>query len=286
MLCHVTTLNPQYQCRECTEKFSSKETLKQHAQIQHTNSLALVSVKRRRVQPPQQKVSISRQQTKALNIFKTVYIQPDENNCHDLRVFFDAIKPELVERIENDVEEKEAIKWQLVIKVTLERKSSNNEVETIQSYFNTFNYIQLTIDNISSQLDSGFVKIIKSFEKFLSRGSGWTLREINELQLKTAKYAPLAGSSYIPLPADLVKKKALLNIENFEDNKCLVWCLLAHKLKLEDHANRVSCYVDYEQDIIMRNIPFPVPYQKIPEVEKLNDLRINESTSLATKINN
>ena len=107
------------------------------------------------------------------------------------------------------------------------KKSINKEDETIKCYFNSCMHIQLTIDTISSQLDEAFGKIINSFEKFLERGSGFVLKEINEMQLDVAKYNPLRGSSYFPLPQSLDAKKSILNIQNFNDeNVCSGVCLL------------------------------------------------------------
>ena len=137
----------------------------------------------------------------------------------------------------------------------------------------------MTIDTISSQLDEAFGKIINSFEKFLERGSGFVLKEINEMQLDVAKYNPLRGSSYFPLPQSLGAKKAILNIQNFNDEKCLLWCLLAHKMKIskERKPYRVDHYISHENEIKMDNISYPVAYQKIPIIEKMNNIRINVS---------
>ena len=37
---------------------------------------------------------------------------------------------------------------------------------------------------------------------------------VQSLWLDPAKYQPLRGSSYIPLPAEVAKKKAVINVKN------------------------------------------------------------------------
>ena len=59
-----------------------------------------------------------------------------------------------------------------------------------------------------------------SLVKFHKQGSNWRFRSVVSLD----KYEPLYGSSYIPLPAFLAAKKALINLKN-EDEKCFKWAI-------------------------------------------------------------
>jgi hypothetical protein len=49
---------------------------------------------------------------------------------------------------------------------------------------------------------------------------------ILDLTTHMARYRPLRGSSYIPLPIRLRSKRAIINVKN-KDNKCLMWSVLA-----------------------------------------------------------
>ena len=44
------------------------------------------------------------------------------------------------------------------------------------------------------------------------------------LDLYTVKYEPLGGTSYIPLPAFLAAKKAIINLKD-EDDECFKWTI-------------------------------------------------------------
>ena len=56
-------------------------------------------------------------------------------------------------------------------------------------------------------------------------GSGWRLHSILRLELRTVRYKPLRGETYIPLPGELAVKKAIINMKN-NDNRCFLWCVL------------------------------------------------------------
>jgi len=49
-----------------------------------------------------------------------------------------------------------------------------------------------------------------------SRGSGFVLEHISKFVLCISKYQPLHGSTFIPTPPWLSKKKCVVNVKNFE----------------------------------------------------------------------
>ena len=62
---------------------------------------------------------------------------------------------------------------------------------------------------------------------------------------------PLKGGSYIYLPRNLKNSsKVLINIKN-KDDKCFMWCRIAHK-------NRLSKYINHENDVDYTGIIVPV----------------------------
>ena len=55
-----------------------------------------------------------------------------------------------------------------------------------------------------------------------------------KLYLNVAKYEPLEGSSYIPLPKILANKKAIINVKKYDDT------FLFHALNpVSDHSGRL-----------------------------------------------
>ena len=71
-------------------------------------------------------------------------------------------------------------------------------------------------------------QILSTVHQYASHGSGWRIRRIDKIVLKMAKSAPIRGSSYLPLPADLLKlERFLLNIRKYEDDRCFEYCFVA-----------------------------------------------------------
>ncbi|GFR30631.1 uncharacterized protein TNCT_228921 [Trichonephila clavata] len=102
-----------------------------------------------------------------------------------------------------------------------------------------------------------FLKVIASCNEFENKGSGWEFQEVVKNELKIAIYKPLAAASYIPLPPKLKNKKAILNIKN-EDQRCFLWCVLAHLHPVEANANRVSIYLKFQNELCTKTLRFPL----------------------------
>ena len=94
--------------------------------------------------------------------------------------------------------------------------------------------------------------------------------------MKIARYDPLLVGSYLPLPPNLAKKKAIVNVKN-RDNECLKWALRAALFPPKDgeHAQRPSKYTA-NNGINYERIDFPTPINQITKLEKQNrNLAIN-----------
>ncbi|GBN25228.1 Zinc finger protein 568, partial [Araneus ventricosus] len=263
-----------YDCRKCDRSFISLHHLNQHVRASHPE-IKLTSVKRGTAFTPEGTSKRVRREGGALNTFTSTFFQPTENSKKDFLLFFDEITPQLKEKIEEEIQEKGAVKWYGVVKAVFKRESEDGGEERVTPYFRSNVRIELVGDTIGDHVPASFSKILEAVDEFIRRGSGWILDKIVHFELCVAKYQPLRASSYIILPKKLADKKAVLNIQN-EDQKCLVWCLIAHKLNILAHDSyRVSHYTPHEQEIKLDGLECPVPLNKIPIVERLNNLRIN-----------
>ena len=113
-------------------------------------------------------------------------------------------------------------------------------------------------------------KILETIDTFQNQGSGWTFNSITDLEIHMVKYEPLNGSSYIPLPEKLAKKKAITNIKN-EDNECFKWAITRAINMVEKNAERI------DKKLIMKSnelnwdgISFPTALKEIDKFERNN----------------
>ena len=99
---------------------------------------------------------------------------------------------------------------------------------------------------------------------------------INNIYIDIYKVKPLNGSSYIPLPAWVANKKAVINIKN-DDNNCFIYSVLCGYLDIYDKSNpeRVSQYANHLKLFKYEEKDMPMKIDKIMHFEKRNNLRIN-----------
>ena len=64
-------------------------------------------------------------------------------------------------------------------------------------------------------------------------------RSVLSLDLHTVKYEQLGSFSYIPLPASLSAKKAIINLKN-EDDECFKWAITRALNPVEKHCERID----------------------------------------------
>ena len=75
-------------------------------------------------------------------------------------------------------------------------------------------------------------------ENFTSQeGTGAAIYHCIKLYLNIAKYEPLKGSSYIPLPKALANKQVIINVKNNYD-KCLFHAINSALNPASDHSDR------------------------------------------------
>ena len=62
-------------------------------------------------------------------------------------------------------------------------------------------------------------EILERILNYQRKGSGWYFKLALSLEIHTVDYEPLKGSSYTPL---IMRNKAILNIENKDNNNCFM----------------------------------------------------------------
>ena len=114
-----------------------------------------------------------------------------------------------------------------------------------------------------------------TLEKWTQRGSGWVVNQVHTLWLNIARYQPLQGRSYIPLPAAVQNKKTVVNVKNRDDH-CLPWFLPAALANpAPPHHPESTTWYPNEDGLNFNGIDAPTPVSQIPKVERQNNLAIN-----------
>ncbi|MCU7801539.1 MAG: hypothetical protein KZQ70_15750, partial [gamma proteobacterium symbiont of Lucinoma myriamae] len=165
-------------------------------------------------------------------------------------------KSSLTKKIVNDMLELKGLKFQLALTVRFskDKKETTGTFYSFQQGITNSNGISDSYNQASSHIENGI-------EKFTNNGSGWVIDRCETLYLNIAKYEPLKGSSYIPLPKELASKKAIINIKN-TDNRCLVHAINSALNPATHHSDRLSSYP--VPNFKFEGIDFPTPISQIP----------------------
>ena len=96
-----------------------------------------------------------------------------------------------------------------------------------KAYFNTETHINLESSDVKVILSKMIKEIFEKIHKYQMNGSAWYFKEVIRLEIHTVDYKPIKGSTYIPLPDFIMRKKAVINMEN-KDNKCFLWSVVRY----------------------------------------------------------
>lgn len=146
----------------------------------------------------------------------------------------------------------------------------NETKESQKMYLNTMTEIVDIETNLREFYDEDIMSVInKKIDDVQLRGSGFSLAEILELNIQISSFDPTSGSSYIKLPKYLQNKKAIINVQN-KDNECFRYAILSALYPVTKNAQRVSNYRRYKNILNFNGIKFPVCLKQITKFELQN----------------
>ena len=102
-------------------------------------------------------------------------------------------------------------------------------------------------------------KMLEAFATYLKNGSAWMLKKVVRLDITLSRLRPLRGSSHIPFPERILKRKALINMEN-EDEESFKWAVTRTLNPVEKNPQCVTKEVRQQSEgLDWSGIEFPTP---------------------------
>ena len=138
-----------------------------------------------------------------------------------------------------------------------------------KAYFQSETHINLEQTDVKLILSQMLKEIMVNLAIYQKNGSGWYFKEVITFEIYTVDYKTLKGESHIPLPDFLMRKKAIINMEN-KDDKCFLWCVLFYLHPREKHSSRINDLREYENDLNFKGIDFPIRVKDIQKFENQN----------------
>ena len=93
-----------------------------------------------------------------------------------------------------------------------------------KAYFHSDTHINLVSTDVKEILAKMISKILEKIGEYQQNGSGWYFKEVLHLEIHTVVYKPMRGSSYIPPPDWIMRKKAIVNIRNTDEKRFSLVC--------------------------------------------------------------
>ena len=206
------------------------------------------------------------------NYFKTYEINAEKYK--DPSILFENKKSLIIDQINKDIKEYKGIKFS----IGLSLEFFKDEKDGTRKYFQGQKHGQQSAvlhDNNVKDLYNEQVKHIENWiENFTNQeGTGAAVNKCIKLYLNIAKYEPLKGSSYMPLPNKIANKKAVINVKN-DDDRCIEWALKSALYPAKNNVSNKYTYTKYDLNL-EGIVDFPTPVSQISKVEKHLDLAIN-----------
>ena len=190
--------------------------------------------------------------------------------------FLEGVRPQISQKLTEEILALKGIKFQLALKINLRQVRPDGSEETGCMTLRRKQEALLQAAGtaeINEVLDKIFPYLLEVLEKKNQRGSGWMVDYVNTLWLDIARYQPLRGGSYIPLPAAVENKHAVINVKS-KGNRCFRDTLRAAKFKVAKDPQRHTKYPE-DDGLNLTGINYPTPISQISKVEKQNPLAIN-----------
>lgn len=141
---------------------------------------------------------------------------------------------------------------------------------------------EINISHTSDTLKETFYRCYKEIEErledFSENGSGWTLSEIDCIDLNYTSINSIRGGCSLNLK--LKHKRGLLNIKN-TDERCLLYCIagkfLAKSIPLSERE-KPETYSHFLKNFNLEGVNFPISVEEITKLE-------NQNQDLSFKVN-
>lgn len=229
-----------------------------------------------------------RKELKALKgIFQEIIYNVNQDKSIDIKDLKNILLTDL-SRTFNDKPKDRNLNVNIIIRY---RKIKDGKEPLILGYTGSYAETIKSIKYINDFINN----YIKQFETYIddtnNGPSGYVFDMIVGFNIQISFSKIIKTGSYISTPKMIADKKCCVNIKNEDDDKCLLWCILAFKhyddIGKKENRTNPKYYEKYLNEIIEpQGITYPININKdIPKFEKLNNFKINIFTFEDNKVN-
>ena len=155
-------------------------------------------------------------------------------------------------------------------------RSARDGVEMVNLAFNSRMMTVYNLNDKNEIVTTMIEHMAQQVENPALRNSKFVFNRVLYMDMDFHRLNLTRGSSYIPLPDWLTKKKAIINPRN-SDMECFKWAVIA-ATKWEEIGNnpeRISKLKRYEGEFDWGDLEFPVSFRDTNKFERNNEIGVN-----------
>ena len=150
--------------------------------------------------------------------------------------------------------------------------AGNEWLTTEMPFFSTFRLVR-DAEHIETLVDDMFDAFDRAIDEFVLNGSDWSLEHTVELRIDIWRQKACRVGTYLPLPKHIVDKKAVVNIQNMDD-ECFKWCMKYHQSPQGKNDDRISVLEKVLDTFDYTDMKFPVTELDVSKFSVRNKLNI------------
>ena len=196
------------------------------------------------------------------------------NGFKDPEVFLESTTS-AVERLINSIDSVgKKVNTILVCVMVRTNPETGRDIFTI-AHFRSKTHNIISEEDIRTEYSVMKEKMLENLAKYQRLGSGWRLHSIETLEKFITKFKPVKGKSYKPFPNVITKKKAVINMEN-NDDQCFKWAVTRALNPVENNPQRIKGILRTQAEKYNWNdIKFPMKLKDILKFENNNNINVN-----------
>ena len=190
----------------------------------------------------------------------------------DIDEFFENSKNKLMELIESKLKELGSAKIQTTTWIEFVKEEDDGEIIRVEKAFNSTMMEAFQGSDMNELVDEMFAKMKTDIENPKLAESKFKINEIKFLDANFHKLNLTRGSSYLPLSESILRKKAVINPINPDDEECFKWAVIAsqHHEEIKNNVQRISKLKKFEDRYDWEGLEYPVAINKIDKFERRN----------------
>ena len=191
----------------------------------------------------------------------------------DVDTFFSRIRKELIGFIKRELKTRTSARIQTTAWIRFVRDDDEGQ-ERVELAFNSL-MTSVCRESETDQIVNGMIANMKfQIENPALLNGRFVFDEFLYLDINFHQLNLMRGSSYLPLPDWLVRKKAIINPHN-DDEECFKWSVIAAENVGMKNPQRVSNLRKFADNYDWSGLKFPVSTKDLRKFETKNNVSVN-----------